>query len=382
MTSPKADILVIGAGPAGAIAPLRAAELGAKTVLLARDEFGGMAANDGPIPVRALAQAARLMREARQFRTYGINVCEPVLNYSRLLERVREIGRDVREHSAVRTQINSLGVTVHENAGAARFVDPHTIETERGLRLDAEKFIICTGGVNRRLPIPGFELTSTHSAAWGLTSFPPSMLVVGGGATGVQVASIFNAFGSRVQLFEAATRLLPSEDDDVAAAVAAGFRESAIDVQEDFGAIESFEKTPTGMRMNYSKDGKQSSTEATLVVVAVGWVADTTGLNLAVAGIEGNARKFIKVDSFLRTTATHIFDAGDVTGRLMLVPEAIQDGFVAATNAVQGAMLPLASHVSPSGSFTDPEYASVGPTERKARETNHVVTAVIRFDST
>jgi NADPH-dependent 2,4-dienoyl-CoA reductase/sulfur reductase-like enzyme len=89
-----------------------------------------------------------------------------------------------------------------------------------GLRLQAEKFIICTGGVSRRLPIPGFELTSTHSDAWRLTSIPPSMLVVGAGATGAQVASIFNAFGTRVQLFEAGTRILSTEDEDVATAAA------------------------------------------------------------------------------------------------------------------------------------------------------------------
>ena len=248
------DIIVIGAGPAGVLAALRAADLGARTVLVTRAEFGGMAANDGPVPVRTLAHAARLIREARQLGQYGIAVSEPVLDYPRLLARVREVVNDVRAHSSLRQQIDSLGVTVHEHAGAARFADPHTIETESGLRLQAEKIIICTGGVSRRLSVPGFELTSTHSDAWGLTSVPPSMLVIGAGATGVQVASIFNAFGSRIQLFEAGPRILPTEDEDVAAAVAAAFRESGMVVQENFGAIESFEKTPTGVRMIFSKE--------------------------------------------------------------------------------------------------------------------------------
>src|SRR5207302_8395466 len=156
-------------------------------------------------------------------------------------------------------------------AGAARFVDAHSIETDGGLRLQADKFIICAGGVNRRLPIPGFELTSTHSDAWRLTSVPQSMLVIGSGATGVQVASIFHAFGSRVQLFEAGPRIVPSEDEDVSAAVAAAFRASGMGVRESFGTIESFEKTPAGVRMNFSKDGRRDSAEAALVVVAVGW---------------------------------------------------------------------------------------------------------------
>jgi len=376
------DVLVIGAGPAGVVAALRTADLGAETALIARDEFGGMAANDGPVPVRTLAHAARLIREARQLGLYGITVSEPMVDYPRLLARVREVVNDVRAHSAFRRQIDSLKVTVYEGAGTARFADPHTIETESGLRLQAKKIIICTGGVSRRLSVPGFELTATHSDAWALTSIPPSMLVIGAGATGAQVASIFNAFGSRVQLFQAGPRILPTEDEDVSAAVAAAFCESGIVVRENFGVIESFEKTPSGVRMIFSKDGARDSAEAALAVVAVGWVANTAGLNLATAGVETDQRGFVGVDGYLQTSAPHIFAAGDNTGRLLLVPQAIQDGFVAATNAVRGATMTLGDQVSPIGSFTEPEYAQVGLTEAKAREKQDVVTAIVRFDST
>jgi pyruvate/2-oxoglutarate dehydrogenase complex dihydrolipoamide dehydrogenase (E3) component len=376
------DVLVIGAGPAGVLAALRAADLGARTVLVTRTEFGGMAANDGPVPVRTLAHAARLIREARQLSEYGIGVSEPVLHYPRLLARVREVINDVRAHSSLRPQIDSLGVAVHEHAGVARFADEHTIETKSGLRLRAEKIVICTGGVSRRLSVPGFELTNTHSDAWGLTSVPPSMLVVGAGATGVQVASIFNSFGSRIQLFQTGRRILPSEDEDVSAAVAAAFRGANIAVHENIGAIEGFEKTPTGVRMIFSRDGVRDSAEATLAVVAVGWVADTAGLSLASVSVETDHRRFVKVDEYLRTSKSHIFAAGDITGRLMLVPQAIRDGFVAATNAVRGPTMTIGNPVSPIGSFTDPEYAQVGLTEVKARKTHDIETAMIRFDST
>ena len=164
-------------------------------------------------------------------------------------------------------------------------------------------------------------------------------------------------------------------------AVAAAFRESGIVVRENFGAIESFEKTPAGVRMHFSKDGAGYSVEAAVAVVAVGWVANTEELNVKLAGVETDPRGFVRVDGFLRTSAPHILAAGDLTGRLMLVPQAIHSGFVAATNAVRGDTLKLKEQVSPIGSFTDPEYAQVGPTETKARKTHDVVVARVSFDS-
>jgi len=378
----ESDIIVIGAGPAGVTAARRAAELGARTALVTCGEFGGMAANDGPVPVRTLAHAARLIREARQLLRYGSAAPEPMLEYPRLLVRVREVADAVRMHSLEREYLDRLGVTIHEKAGSARFVGPHAIETESGLRLQGDKFILCAGGTSRRLPIPGFELTSTHSDAWGLTAVPQSMLVVGAGATGAQVASIFNAFGTRVQLFEAGPRILPTEDESVSAAVADAFRESGITVHETFGTIEAFEKTSSGLRMRFSKNGTRESAEATLAVVAVGWMADTVGLSLATAGIEVDQRGYIRVDAYLQTSVPHVFAAGDITGRLMLVPQALQDGIVAATNAVNGATTMLGNQVSPTGSFTDPEYAHVGLTEAKARQGHDIVAAVARFDET
>jgi pyruvate/2-oxoglutarate dehydrogenase complex dihydrolipoamide dehydrogenase (E3) component len=379
--SSEMDVVVLGAGPAGAIAAARAAQLGARTALVTQHEFGGMAANDGPVPVRTLAHTARLMRDARQLGRYGVTIDDPALDYSRMLERVGEVVTQLRTSSSLPKQIESHGATVYENAGSARFVDAHNVVTETGLRFHSDKFIICTGGVSKRLPIPGFEFTSTHSDAWGLTSVPPSMIVVGAGATGAQVASIFNTFGSRIQLFEALPHILAAEDDDVAAAVADAFRQAGIDVHENFGSIESFEKTPTGVRMTFSKNGHRETAEAALAVVAVGWQVDTQALNLGAAGVEVTERGFLKVNEYLQTSAPHILAAGDVTGRIMLASEGLRDGFVAATNAVLDSILPVTDHMIPAGSFTDPEYASVGLTERKARENHDVVTAVANFDS-
>ena len=383
MTTPQAfDVAVIGAGPAGTAAALRAADLGARTVLVTRGAFGGMAANDGPIPVRTLAHAARLVREARQLPSYGINVGDVSLDYLQLLARAREVVREAAEHSTLRAQIDRAGVTVYEQAGSAHFVDAHTLKSERAPAIRAAKIIICAGGISRRLSLPGFERTVTPADAFGLQAAPASLLVVGAGATGAQVASIFNAFGTKVTLLQAGPRILPTEDELVSSAMAEAFREDGIVVHEDFGAIERFEAAPGGVRMIFSKDGVQSSAEAQLAVSAVGWVADTAGLNLVAAGVELDERGRVRVDDALQTSTKHIFAAGDITGRMMLVPQAVRDGFIAATNAVRTERVTRNASTDPIGSFTDPEYAQVGLTEASARVAHEVLVAIASYKET
>ena len=207
------------------------------------------------------------------------------------------------------------------------------------------------------------------------------MLVIGAGATGVQVASIFNAFGSQVAVLDAAPRILMSEDEDVSEAISGGLETAGIRILVDFGSIERFEPCSTGVRLIYEKGGAQDLIDATVAVIAVGWVANTASLNLAAAGVRTNPRGYAAVDSQCRTTVPHIFAAGDITGNLMVVHEAAREAYLAATNAVLGSSLTLSTEVSPIGSFTDPEYASVGLTEASARATRDVIVASERFDS-
>jgi pyruvate/2-oxoglutarate dehydrogenase complex dihydrolipoamide dehydrogenase (E3) component len=376
------DVVVIGGGPTGSSAALCAAELGARTTLVTRGEFAGMSAKDGPIQVRTLAHAAGLLRETRRLGQHGITVSEPILDYPQLLVRTREIVDDVCELSTSREHLERMGVTIYEQAGTTRFIDQHTVETESGLRLRANKIILSSGGTSRRLSVPGFEWTATDSDAWGLTVIPASMLVVGAGATGVQVASIFQTFGSRVQLFETGPRILATEDDDLSAAVAASFRQSGMVVRENFGTIESFEKTASGVRMIFSKDAIRDSAEGALVVAALGWMADTVEMNLSAARIETDPQGYVLVDAYLQTSAPNILAAGGITGRQVFLPQAVHDGFVAATNAVEGPTMTVGDEVTPIGSFTNPEYAHVGLTELKARETHDMAVAVVNFDET
>ena len=376
------DVAVVGAGPAGVVAALRAARLGARTALVTCDGFGGMAANDGPVPVRTLAHAARLMREARQLPRYGITTGELALDYAELLERVREVTAEVRTHSLLREELNRAGVAIHEHAGIVRFRDAETVESDGGLGLRARRFIICVGGMPRRLEVEGFDLTSTHSDAWLLEAAPSSMTVIGAGATGVQVASIFNAFGSHVSLIEAAPRILMSEDQDVSRAVRVALQAAGVQVVEDAGAIGRFERSAAGIQVVLSSGESERPIDANVSIVAVGWRAAVPGLNLDAVGVQVDRRGYVWVDDQMRTTAANIFAAGDVTGRSMVVHEATRQAVVAGTNAASASTNSLPASVSPIGSFTDPEYASVGITEADAAAdgTSQITVTKVSFD--
>ena len=383
MSAPHArlDVLVVGAGPAGVAASIRAAELGARTTLLTDGAFGGMAANDGPVPVRTLAHAARLVRDVRQLADYGVEVGEPKLDYRRLLERARIVTGAVRTHSALRPQADAAGVVVREHVGQMRFRDPHTLVSPAGETFHGDRIILCCGGVSRRLQIPGADLACTHGDALSLTSVPPSMIVIGAGATGLQVASIFNAFGTRVQVFETGRRILPTEDADVSAEVAACMSSNGIDVRDGV-SVERLEKVTHGVRAVFTENGVSATAEAALVVAAIGWTAASGDLNLAAAGVQTDARGFIRTDAGQRTTAAHTWAAGDVAGGLMLAPQALQAGFAAATNAVTGGGAAARHDINPIGSFTDPEYAKVGLTEAEARRAHDVEVAIASFAET
>ena len=359
------DVVVVGGGPAGVVSALRARELGAQVTLVERAKMGGVCTNDGCVPTRVLAHAARLRREAEQFSDYGLDAPLPSLDFSRLMARAQQVIYQVHEKKQLLNHLHQAGVQVYEQAGQARFLDPHRLQIDGDRQLQASKFILCTGGRARRLPFPGAELALTHSEIWSLPALPNSLVIVGSAATGCQLASIFNAFGTRVTLLEKYERILAAEDPAVSSAVHAAFLRRGMQLFTSIDHIHSLSKTSRGLELAYVINGETRTLQADAVILAVGWAGNSEHLNLTAAGVRHESG-YIQVNDYMQTSASHIFAAGDITGRMMLVQSANHEGRIAAENAVLGIGQPYRHEIVPHGGFTDPEYGSVGLTEPAA----------------
>ncbi len=192
------EVVVVGGGPAGVTAALRARELGASVALVERGNMGGTCTNDGCVPTRVLAHAARLVRDAEQFADYGLIGEPPRVDFARLLNRTQRIVYEVQEKKQLKSQAGGGRRARASTAPATRaFSDPHTLALGDGVELRGEKFILCAGGHARRLAFPGSEHALTHSDVWSMKRLPASVAVVGAAATGCQLASVFAAFGAR-----------------------------------------------------------------------------------------------------------------------------------------------------------------------------------------
>lgn len=375
------DIVVVGGGPAGVTAALRARELGAEVALVDRGGLGGTCTNDGCVPTRVLAHAARLVREASQFERYGLIGAAPAVDFPRVLAAARETVARIHEKKQLAQHLGEMGVRLVDSGGGARFANAHTLACANSTALEAEKFILATGGHARRLPFPGAELALTHSDVWTMSRLPRSIAIVGGSATGCQLASVFAAFGSRVTLLEVGPRLLGVEDEAVSQCIMDAFARRRIEAISQIGGVERLDRLPDGtLRLTYTRDSVPQTIDAEVVLMAVGWPANSAELNLEAAGVEVE-RGFIRVNDSLQTTAPHIFAAGDLTGRMMLVQSATAEGALAAESAMLGPGGRDVHRIVPHGGFTDPEYGSVGLTEAQARAQDDCAVAVVPYAS-
>jgi pyruvate/2-oxoglutarate dehydrogenase complex dihydrolipoamide dehydrogenase (E3) component len=360
------DVLVIGAGPAGTAAALRAAELGARVAVVESDRTGGTCVNTGCVPTRALAKAARLMREVRTADAYGIEAAVTRFDWRTTAGRVTESVDRVRAIKREADRFDAAGIDLILE-GRARFADPHTVVLDSGRRIAADNILVCVGGHSRRLPILGAQLATVPEHVLTLPDLPERLAVIGGGNTGAQLVTIFSSFGSAVTLLDVAPRILMASDAAVSEAVSTAFREQGTRVQTGIDTVDSLERQQDGsIRLTWRDGGATVDGAFDAVIMATGWPADVDDLGLENAGVT-TVRSAIPVDQYYRSEVSHIFAVGDANGRDMLVQAAQFEGEAAAENAVLGTNRRTPHHLLPAGGFTDPDYAGVGLTEVEAR---------------
>lgn len=373
------DLVVLGGGPAGVTAALRARELGATVALIERGTMGGRCTNDGCVPARVLAKAARLMRDAQQYREYGLMIeSPPRVDFAALLRRTQHVVYEIQEKKQFLDHLDQVRVETYADAGDASFIDPYTVQIEGGQLIKGKNFILCVGGSARRLPIPGIEYVITHSDIWSMSQLPESVAIIGGGATGSQLASVFGAFGSRVTLMETNPHVLASEDALVGITVDGEMRRQGIDIITSIEKVVRINASDAGKEVVYRHQGENKTITVDTVIMTVGWPGNLDSLNLSVTGVEIE-KHYVKVNDYLQTSAAHIYAAGDITGKGMLVQSAGSQGRVAAENALLGPTRKTEQRPIPHGGFTDPEYAGVGLTEAQAREQRNTVVAVVPY---
>ena len=363
-------VVVIGAGPGGYVAAIRLAQLGAEVILIEKDKLGGTCLNVGCIPTKVLLHCAEVVTNLGEAQELGVKVDSSSINWDKVQEKRKKISSQLV--MGVGSLVKSNKIKLIE--GSASFVDKHTLnivkkdKTEEKLTFD--KLIIASGSVPAIPPIPGVKECPAcidSTAALELDKVPKSMLVIGGGVIGIEMATAYSAFGTKVTIVEALPKILPLMDGELSKMLKKSMQEKNIEILTGTKVL-SVETTALGAKVNVETEQGNKSFEAEKVLVAVGRRTYTESLDLAAAGI-ANDRGRITVNDKMQTNVEGIYAIGDCLGKVMLAHVASAQGEVAAEN-IMGANKQFNGATSPSCVYTDPEFAGVGLTEEQAKEQN------------
>jgi dihydrolipoamide dehydrogenase len=372
----KYDVVVIGAGPGGYVAALRASQLGATVAVVEEQYIGGVCLNVGCIPSKALLRSAETYTMIKDAKQFGIVVDGTVTpDWTAIQKRKDQIVK--RLTTGVGSLLKRAKAAVYEGRG--RLLDAHTIEisgADGQQRIEAGKVIVATGARPVRLPMSGFDLPGVidSTGALGLETLPRRLLIVGGGVIGVEIAGILAAFGVEVTVVEMLDRVLPMMDADISNEIAKSLKRQKVQSFVNSRANEIVQEGETLKVSVTTPDGDQVF-EVDNVLVSVGRRSNVENLGLEEVGVRLD--RGIVVDEHMQTNVPGIYAIGDVTGKWWLAHVASKQGVVAAENAC-GHVARFDDAVVPSCVFTQPEVASVGLTEAQAEEQGYDV-AVGRF---
>ncbi|RME89767.1 MAG: dihydrolipoyl dehydrogenase [Anaerolineae bacterium] len=374
------DVIVIGAGPAGYVAAIRAAQLGLKTAIVDKEWLGGVCLNVGCIPSKALLKNAEIAHTLRERgKEFGFSFDNLRLDYAAAVKRSRRVS--ARLTKGVGFLMKKNGIAVH--MGTARLTARDTVAVTNAdgqtVELKARNIILATGAsamVPSAWDVDG-ERVLTYREAITQEKLPKSAIIIGAGAIGVEFATIWSAYGAQVTLVEMMPRVLPLEDEEVSTELGKALVKRGINVLTGH-RVESIQRLKDGVKVTVSAEGEEKVLEADQALVAIGFRPNSSGLGLDEVGVKVNERGFVEIDERMATNIPGIWAIGDLTGKLMLAHVGSAQGIVCAENIAGVETVTLDYTMMPRATYCQPQVASFGLTEAQAREQGYAV-KVARF---
>jgi dihydrolipoamide dehydrogenase len=366
MSEQSFDCVVIGAGPGGYVAAIRAAQLGMRTAIIERDKVGGRCLNYACIPAKAVLRSADILEQVRTAGEYGVSAQSVSVDYAAVQARRERVVGTLTAGVAGLMRKNKIEVI----AGAATLIPGSPARVRTGeVELAAKTIVLATGSVG--LTIPGVQLGGRvigTEQAWALPELPGRLAVVGAGASGAEIASAFARLGSEVLLFEVLSRVLPSEDEDISRLAERAFKGQGIAVHTAT-ALESVGSDQSGVEIVHGGVAERVD----YLVIAAGRAPDIGALGLAEAGIALEENGRIRVDARMSTSLPGVYAIGDLVSGPALAHKASEEGIIAVESAAGATTHPIAHADIPRATFCAPNVASFGLTEAQAREAGYEV---------
>ena len=365
----KYDLIIIGGGPAGYYSAIRASQLGMKVAVFEKSNLGGTCLNVGCIPTKTLFHSAELASHIKDSGEYGVISKLENIDYEVVIDRKDKVVENIVGGVKHLMKKNSIDVIT----GTAEFDTSNTIvDKVSGKQYNADNILIATGTENALPPIPGIQgdnvIDSTKLLS--LKKMPKSMVVIGGGVIGCEFANILNAFGCEVTIVEMLPEILANMDEDLAKLITDEFNNKGVSVMTNT-KVTAISDNNGLKEVVCIKDGDEIKINAEYVLVAAGRRPRTDDLNLDKAGIDTD-RGFVSTNSKMETSVPGVYAAGDVAGKSLLAHTAFEEGYIAAEN-MKGANKEMKYNAVPSVVFVETEIASVGLTEKEARDAGHEV---------